>query len=292
MELLKVKNISKKFGKKMILEDISFSINKGEIVGFLGPNGSGKTTTIKTILGLIKPSAGAAYINGLEIYDNYEECMKKVGAIVEMPEMYKWLSGYDNLKVLSESYGKRINKEKIDETLKLVGLEGRGKDKIKNYSLGMKQRLGIAQAIIHDPELIILDEPTNGLDPKGIRELRDTLKQQSHVENRGVLVSSHLLSEMELLCDRIIYIKDGKIIDTNQIRLIESYNYKLDDINKGIELLISNNIEYELNDTILKIIVSEEVTAKKITKLFVLNDVDILELNKQSLEDNYLSITK
>ena len=173
--VLKCENLNKSFGKKKILTDVSFEISKGDILGFIGPNGSGKTTTIKLILGLNSINSGKVTINSFDIQKDFERAIQKVGAIVENPDMYMYLSGYENLKLIAKLY-KGISKERIDEVVKLVKLEGRIKDKVSKYSLGMRQRLGIAQALLNHPNLLILDEPTNGLDPEGIKELRDLLK--------------------------------------------------------------------------------------------------------------------
>lgn len=210
MEILKCTNLKKEIKGKVIVENISFSINSGDVVGFLGPNGAGKTTVIKLILGLIKISEGNVQINGFDIQKDFVKAIEKVGAIVENPDLYMYLSGLDNLKITSNNY-KNISKERINEVVKIVGLENRIKEKVSTYSLGMRQRLGIAEALINNPKLLILDEPTNGLDIEGIIEIRNLIKELSD-QGIAILISSHNLTEIDNVCNRIIAIKNGKIV--------------------------------------------------------------------------------
>ena len=215
METLKCIKLEKKVKDKILVQDISFSVNQGEVVGLVGPNGAGKTTIIKLILGLVKITKGNVYINGLDIEKNFVKAIEKVGAIVENPDLYMYLSGYDNLKITANNY-KNISKERINEVIKIVGLENRIKDKVSTYSLGMRQRLGIAEAIINNPQLLILDEPTNGLDVEGIIEIRNLIKDLSK-KGIAILVSSHNLSEIGNICSRIIAVKNGKIVEDSDI---------------------------------------------------------------------------
>ena len=210
MKILVCENLKKQVKRKVIIENISFSVDKGEIVGLIGPNGAGKTTIIKSILGLINLTEGKVTINGYDIKKDFVKAIEKVGAIVENPDAYMYLSGYDNLKITANNY-KGITKSRIDEVAKIVGLENRIKDKVSTYSLGMRQRLGIAEAIINNPELLILDEPTNGLDVEGIIEIRNLIKKLSH-QGIAIIISSHNLTEIDNLCNRIIAIKNGKMI--------------------------------------------------------------------------------
>ena len=217
---LKIEHLSKCIGKKQILDDISFETYKGEVFGFLGPNGAGKTTTIKIIVGLLTLDQGVITINGSTLGKNFEDAMQDIGAIVENPEMYKKLTGMQNLRQyarLRSTKQNPITQERINEVVELVKLSNRINDKVKKYSLGMRQRLGVAQALLHKPALLILDEPTNGLDPAGIKELRDILKNAAHRDNIGVMVSSHLMSEMELMCDRVGIIVNGKLADVKKV---------------------------------------------------------------------------
>lgn len=215
--IVKLQNVTKRIGKRTIIDRLTLDLPLGEVFGFLGPNGSGKTTTIRMMVGLMSLTDGEITIGGYSITKQYEKAIRHVGAIVENPEMYKYLTGYQNLIHYSRMIP-GITEHRVHEVVRLVGLEGRIHDKVKTYSLGMRQRLGVAQAILHKPQLLILDEPTNGLDPAGIRELRDYLRQLSKDEGIAVFVSSHLLSEMELMCDRVAIIQNGKLIDVRTIR--------------------------------------------------------------------------
>lgn len=217
--IVELKNVSKVIRGRTIIDDISFVVNKGEVFGFLGPNGAGKTTTIRMMVGLMGITSGDIIIAGASIKNNFSEAVSHVGAIVENPEMYKFMSGYDNLVHFSRMT-KGVSKEKINEVVELVGLTGRIHDKVKTYSLGMRQRLGLAQCLLHNPDVLILDEPTNGLDPAGIREIRDYLRLLALEKNMAVIVSSHLLSEMEMMCDRIGIIQNGRLVD---VQLVDEF---------------------------------------------------------------------
>lgn len=215
--LVRLLGVTKKISSKVLVDDVTFDIAPGQIFGFLGPNGAGKTTTIRMMVGLMSITQGDITIGGYSIRKNYEQAAAQVGAIVENPEMYKFLSGYNNLKHFARMM-QGITKERIDEVVELVGLGNRIHEKVQTYSLGMRQRLGVAQALLHRPKLLILDEPTNGLDPQGIRELRDYLRRLTQEEGTTVFVSSHLLSEMELMCDTVGIIRHGKLVDIRQLR--------------------------------------------------------------------------
>lgn len=221
--VLKVKNLTKKFNDRVAVNNLTLEISEGEIFGFLGPNGAGKTTAIRMITGLAKMDSGEVYICGKSIKTEFEKAIVNVGGIIENPEMYKNFSGLDNLKYYASLYND-ISKERIMNIVELVELKDRIKDKVKTYSLGMKQRLGIAQALLHYPKLLILDEPTNGLDPKGIIDLRRFLKKISQKDKMAILISSHNLSEMELLCDKIGIINHGKLDDIRTLDQLKEYN--------------------------------------------------------------------
>ena len=210
--VLKTVGLTKKFGNRTVVDNITLETYAGEVFGFLGPNGAGKTTTIKMIMGLLSRDAGEIYINGIDTRKNFEGAMAGIGGIVENPEMYNYLTGLQNLRQYRRIRS-GVTHERINEVVSLVGLEKRIREKVKRYSLGMKQRLGIAQSLMHHPRVLILDEPTNGLDPTGIKELRDMLKSLAHEQKVGVFVSSHLLSEMQLMCDRVGIISNGKLVD-------------------------------------------------------------------------------
>lgn len=214
--ILRCENLKKNFGQREILKGVSLKLMEGDILGFIGPNGAGKTTTIKLMLGLQSITSGKVFINGYDIETDFTKAIENVGTIVESPDLYMYMSGYDNLKLVANLY-KNVDKQRIDEIVKLVGLENRIKDKVSKYSLGMRQRLGIAQAILHKPKLLILDEPTNGLDPEGIKEVKTLLKKLAKQENMAILISSHNLAELDTFCNKICIIKNGEIVETNDI---------------------------------------------------------------------------
>jgi ABC-2 type transport system ATP-binding protein len=209
--VLSVRNLEKTIGGNKLIHNLSFDVRAGEVFGFLGPNGAGKTTTIRMLVGLIKPTGGTVQIGGHDLQRDFVNAMREVGCIVENPELYKFLTGRENLQQFARM-SDGISNERIDEVIRLVGLENRIHDKVKTYSLGMRQRLGIAQALLGKPKLLILDEPTNGLDPGGIRELREFVRTLAEHEGVGVFISSHLLSEIEMMCDRVAILHQGRCL--------------------------------------------------------------------------------
>ena len=292
--IIEVKNLNKSFGKKKVLNNVSLSVSEGEIVGFIGPNGAGKTTTIKLILGLQKIDSGTVVINGYDIVKDFKKAIEKVGAIVESPDLYMYLSGLDNLKMIASMYN-GVDSKRIDEIVKLVGLENRIKDKVSKYSLGMRQRLGIAASLIHSPNVLILDEPTNGLDPEGIKELRALLKKLAKKEKMGVLISSHNLSELESFCTDVCLIKNGEILTTASIEEIRkadksSYLFKLDKTT-GLEDLLSED-DKVINDTLVKMFIDEEDVPDMMLKLFK-EGYKIYEVKRDTLtlEEAFISKT-
>ncbi|MGG2200454.1 MULTISPECIES: ABC transporter ATP-binding protein [Paenibacillus] len=213
--VLSVEGVKKKIGNKLIIKGISFDVRAGEIFGFLGPNGSGKTTTIRMLVGLIKPTAGEIHICGYNVLKQHEEALQYVGCIVENPELYPYLSGWENLEHFARMLP-GVTEKRIREVVEIVGMDARIRDKVKTYSLGMRQRLGIAQALLNDPKLLILDEPTNGLDPQGIKELREFIRRLART-GLSVFVSSHLLSEIQQLCDRVAIISHGEVLQVGEV---------------------------------------------------------------------------
>ena len=287
--ILKCINICKNIGKKEILKDISFSIEKGDIFGFIGPNGAGKTTVIKLMLGLQKISSGEIYINGFNVDKDFVRAIDKVGAIVENPDFYMYLSGRKNLELRARLY-KDISKERIDEVVKLVGLENRIDDKVSKYSLGMRERLGIASALLNKPNLLVLDEPTNGLDPEGIKKLKDILKSLSE-KGISIFISSHILSELDNFCNRICIIKNGKIIEENTLKSLKNKSNELCyiisvDNTEHINLIFRNeiiddsNVKVWCNKEFIPIIV--ESLVKSSIKVYSIKEVEF------TLEDGFL----
>lgn len=287
MEILKCSNLNKSFGKKKILKDVSLSLNDGDILGFIGPNGAGKTTTIKLILGLQTIDSGNVTICGYDIQKEYTKAIRCVGGIVESPDMYQYLSGYDNLKLIAGMYN--IDESKINEVVKLVGLQRRIKDKVCKYSLGMRQRLGIAASLLNDPKLLILDEPTSGLDPEGNKEIKELIVKLSK-KGIGILISSHILSELESIVNKVIIIQNGVIVDSGALEEIKkgsstSYIFEVDKIVKD------DNIE-KLTENTFRIKLEKEFIPDFISKL-VKDNIKIYSVyeEKLSLEDAYLKKT-
>ncbi|MFM7078169.1 MAG: ABC transporter ATP-binding protein [Bacteroidota bacterium] len=209
--ILEVQNLHKSYGDFQAVKGVGFTVYEGDIFGFLGPNGAGKSTTMRMITSLVKPTQGHIRVFGLPLDSNREHIMSRMGVIVEKPDLYGYLSAYDNLKMLASLNQKKIGRQRIEEVLELVGLQERAKDKVKKFSQGMKQRLGIAQALVHDPELIVLDEPSNGLDPQGIVDIRELVIKLGREMGKTVILSSHLLSEVELMANRMVIINKGTV---------------------------------------------------------------------------------
>jgi len=299
LELLKIQGLTKTIKKKKILDDLYLIVNAGEIVGFLGPNGAGKTTTIKTIMGLFSITKGQITVCGHDIATDFENAMQNIGGIVENPDLYKRMTGRQNLAYFASMYSD-VRKESIDEVVKLVKMSERINDKVKTYSLGMCQRIGIAQALLHHPRLLVLDEPTNGLDPIGIKELRDLLKSLSKQADVGVFVSSHLLSEMELMCDRIYIIDNGVIIGEKTMHQPEEpeddtvyqYTFITDDNDKALQYFqeMQANCSTE-NGHIHVVMKRSEIPA--IIKNLVNMDISIFAVNQaqRTLEQDFISMT-
>ena len=291
--IVQLKNLSKVIKGKQIIDNLTLDIYPGQITGFLGPNGSGKTTTIRLMTGLMNMSGGEVIINGVSLKSNYEKAIQNVGVIVENPEMYKYLSGYKNLLHFARMHG-NISKERIDEVVRQVGMENRIHEKVSTYSLGMRQRLGLAQSLLHNPKFLILDEPTNGLDPAGIREFRNHLRTISRELGVAVFVSSHLLSEMELMCDRIAVIQNGKLIDVRDMNVQTSTVYAIEatPIDVLQMYLTDEDIAFDVKEsTIEATIAKEQVPA--IVKAAVEQNISIFSVLpvQKTLEDQFLEMT-
>ena len=290
MAILKVENLNKKIGHKQILKDVSFEIEEGSILGFIGPNGAGKTTTIKLILGLQSIDSGNVIIDGFNVKEDFVKAINKVGAIVENPDMYMYLSGRKNLQMIASMYD-GISKDRVEEVIKMTGLENRINDKVSKYSLGMRQRLGIAAALINNPTLLILDEPTNGLDPEGIKELRDLLKKLAKKEKMAILISSHNLAELESFCTDVCIIKNGEIISTTTVEEIKkndipSYLFELNKTT-GIKSLLKENDEI-LDDTHIRV-ERDKKEIQELIKQLIDKKIEIYEIKllEMTLEDAF-----
>lgn len=297
--VLSLRNINKSFGKRRIISDLSLDVYPGEVFGFLGPNGAGKTTTIKMIMGFLSIDSGEVIIDGVNIRKNHEKAMSCLGGIVENPEMYKNLSGRTNLEMYARLHG-RLDKARIDEVTSLVGMSVRINDKVKKYSLGMKQRVGLAQALVHRPKVLILDEPTNGLDPSGIRELRDIFKHLAHEEGVAVIVSSHMLSEMELMCDRVAIIGDGTLLGVKPVEELKTQAsggviYRIDtpEGEKAVQLLIQDFGEcvHGIGPEFIDIAANRE-QIPAVVKALTEGGIPIygIQRSEASLEDAFLNI--
>jgi ABC-2 type transport system ATP-binding protein len=294
--ILKVSNIRKTIKNKEIIKGISFAINPGEILGFLGPNGAGKSTTLRMIVGLSKPSSGYIDICGYNISNDYVKAMSNVGCIIEEPNLYNYMSGYRNLEMLG-SMSKGVTKTDIDEAVELVGMEKRINDKVGIYSMGMKQRVGLAQALIHKPKLLVLDEPTSGLDPQGIHDFREIIKGLAKEKNISVLISSHLIGEVQMMCDKVSIINNGKIIQNGSVdEMISSGEifWVLNDSKKGQHLLKKHfKIESTIDKEKLSAIIDINELAK-INRKFIQSGIDLkyVGTKKKTLEDLFLSLTE
>ena len=299
--VLKTDNLKKVIGRRTIVSEISMELKAGEIFGFLGPNGAGKSTTIKMIVGLSKITEGDIFVNGLSVKKDFKGAMMNIGCIVENPDMYKYMSGLDNLRVFAKMY-KGVDEARINEVVKIVDLEKAIKDKVKTYSLGMKQRLGIAQALLHSPKLLILDEPTNGLDPAGIKDMRNLLKKLAKETGLTVLISSHILGEMQQICDRVCIINKGKIITVKTVEEIINMTVtdgktvllvKTDDNEKAASLLSGVNISCSVMSDGVHVETTNERVPEIITTLTT-EGISVFGMDKQdaqSLEDVFMKLT-
>lgn len=290
--IVKCENVCKKIGKKEILKNVSFEINSGDILAFIGPNGAGKTTTIKLMLGLQKINKGHISINGYDIKKNFVKAISKVGAIVENPDTYMYLSGYENLKMAQSLYGIHDEAE-LQAIIKKIGLEKRIKDKVSKYSLGMRQRLGIGLALVNHPNLLILDEPTNGLDPEGIRDLRNLLKELAK-EGMAIFVSSHNLAELESFCNKVVIIQNGVIIDSAKTKDLK---HNINEAGSAYTITIDSNKKlskkYELLDEDKVIIKgNKEDVSKAVSDLVGLGKkIYLITEQELSLEEAFLKKT-
>jgi ABC-type multidrug transport system ATPase subunit len=296
--IISVDHLSKKFKDLTAVDDLSFTVNEGDVFGFLGQNGAGKSTSIRMLLTLIKPTSGSINIFGKDLFTHRSEILKQTGAVIEKPDLYKYLSAYQNLYIFAKMSGIKVTRQLIMEQLQMVGLAERAQSKVKTFSQGMKQRLGIAVALIHDPRLIILDEPTNGLDPQGIADMRNLILHLSKEKGKTIVVSSHLLSEIEIIANRILIINKGKkVVEGNaaelldpaktivQIDTVDNYatKRKLEILGWSSNILPSTGaVKIQMNKSAIPQLVNE----------LSQNGIEILSVQpRHSLEDYFLSLT-
>lgn len=296
-KILVLKNVKKRINKREIIKGISFEIEKGDILGFLGPNGSGKTTTLRMIVGLSKPTDGEITICGDSITRSYVKAMTNVGCIIEGPDLYNYLTGFDNLEMLGYM-NKNVTKKDIMDSVELLGMKNRIHDKVNTYSLGMKQRLGLAQALLHKPKLLVLDEPTNGLDPLGITEFRNIIINLAKEKEISILISSHLISEVQLMCNKVSIINNGKVLKNISVEeLVNSGEvvWILNDNEKGKNFLkkrwgihtkiINDKLEGNFDD----ISVIENINSSIIREGL---KIKFVERKPKTLEELFLKLTE
>lgn len=299
--VIEVTGLTKFFGKEIkAVNDLSFTVPAGQVYGFLGQNGAGKSTTIRMLLTLIRPSSGHIKIFGMELEKNRKEILRRVGAIIERPDLYKYLTALENMRIFAAMSGVTVSEKNLMDQLHKVGLAERAHSKVKTYSQGMKQRLGIATALVHDPELIILDEPANGLDPQGIADVRKLILHLSKDLNKTLLISSHLLGEMELVADSMLIIDKGKkVVEGSTAELLNPDKVQVEILsdNKESTLAVVKESNWGAgvlntsNGTVLLEI--QKINIPELNKLLVEKQVNVFSLRiKHSLEDYFLSLTK
>lgn len=296
-EVLLIDDVHKTIKGKEIIKGINFSIKEGEVLGFLGPNGAGKSTTLRMIVGLSRPTSGKIEVCGYSIVKDYVKAMENVGCIIEGPDLYNYMSGIDNLSMLA-SMSRNVTKKDIKGVVELVEMENRINDKVSTYSLGMKQRLGIAQSLMSNPKLLILDEPTNGLDPSGISELRTLIKRIAKEKKISVLVSSHLISEIELMCDKVTIIKNGKTVlessDVDKLLNNQEVFWVLDNSEKAKDILKEKwNIDSKILDGKLQSSIDLS-KLEEINKYFIKSGLNLkyVDNKHKTLEELFLNLTE
>lgn len=297
-KIVEIKHLVKHFGKFQAVQDVSFDVHRGDVFGFLGPNGAGKSTTIRCMLSLIRPTSGELKLFGKDLSKDRNYILRRIGCIVEKPDFYKYLSAEKNIEIFARLSGIEVTKSKVHEIIEFVGLKGREKDKLGGFSHGMKQRLGIAQTLIHDPELIILDEPTTGLDPQGIIDIRNLILQLKNERNKTVLLSSHILSEIELIANRMVIISKGKSIVQGSVKeLLNAQElivaFTVDNVEKACQVLENGSMKQLIdsidNNSVLIHLSQERIPL--INKLFCDNGVNVYSIEaKRKLEDYFLKL--
>jgi ABC-type multidrug transport system ATPase subunit len=298
--ILQVNHLSKNYKNFSAVSELNLSVFEGDVYGFLGPNGAGKSTTIRMLLGLIYPSSGEIKIFAKSFNQNRNEILSRLGAIVEKPDFYGYLTAYKNLELLGKISGKSISSSRIFEVLDLVGLSERSKSKVKTYSQGMKQRLGFAQAILHDPELILLDEPTNGLDPQGMKDMRDLIIHLSRDLKKTVFISSHILSEVELMANRMVILNKGKSIVEGEVQKLLNtgelkVTFEVVSAATALPLLASSLWQSKLKKSsethLVFNLLEQEIPV--LNKFLVESQIEVKAIHPlRSLEDYFLSLTE
>jgi len=299
MSIIKVENLSKSFNDFIAVDSLSFSVDEGDVYGFLGQNGAGKSTTIRMLLTLIEPGDGEIEIFGMNLRSHRKEILRRTGAVIERPDLYKYLTAFENLSLFAKMSGIKLTRNQLLEHLGQVGLAERAHSKVKTYSLGMKQRLGIAVALVNDPQLVILDEPTNGLDPQGIADMRNLILHLSKTQHRTVFVSSHLLSEIELIANRMLIVDKGKKIVEGRVQ--ELFNpadmmVELQTMNTAKTLEVINDsswksyLQKQQQDIFIFKMDKKDIPA--FNNYLVSKEIEVLSIQpRHSLEDYFLSLT-
>ena len=299
-EVVAVRNLKKSFKGFQAVKDVSFEVHRNDVFGFLGPNGAGKSTSLRCMLSLIKEDSGEISLFGKSMQSSRSEVLSKIGSIIEKPDFYKYLSAYKNLELLARISGTSVSKSAINDILEFVGLEGRENHRFRTFSHGMKQRLGIAQALMHNPELIVLDEPTTGLDPQGIVDIRNLILKLSQEQGKTVILSSHQLSEIEMIANRMVIINKGKtLIEGSVNELLNTsqmvVRFQLDDAHRGMKLLQSD-FQIHAKSSELKQELELEIDKMRIADVaecFVKNGLRIYSIEqKRKLEDYFIKITQ
>lgn len=298
--IIRVTNLSKHFKKLIAVNGLSFSVEKGDVYGFLGQNGAGKSTTIRMLLTLIEPTEGSIEIFGMELKKHRKEILRQVGAVIEKPDVYKYLSAIENLKLFSKiSGGANLNRSQLLDKLEMVGLQERAGSPVKTFSQGMKQRLGVAIALVHDPQLIILDEPTNGLDPQGIADIRNLILRLSHALGKTVVISSHLLSEIELIANRLLIIDGGKrMVEGNASELFDPTHtiVELETLDNKVALAALENSSWQSylqpSRNGLIVLKMDKQQIPTFNRQLAHMQVEVISLQPRlSLEDYFLQVT-
>ncbi|HQI41923.1 MAG: bacitracin ABC transporter ATP-binding protein [Ignavibacteriales bacterium UTCHB2] len=298
-KIIEINSLTKDFKKLRAVNNLNLSVYKGDVFGFLGPNGAGKSTTIRMLLSLVRQTSGTINLFGKPLDSDRKNILSRIGAIVEKPDFYGYLTAYKNLEILGKLSGKEITQKQIMQILELVGLDNRFDSKVKTFSHGMKQRLGLAQSLLHDPELIILDEPTTGLDPQGMKEIRDLILHLSKEKEKTIFLSSHILHEVELVANRMIIINKGTTkVEGNVKDLLDAkklkVTFEIDDEQKVKDLILNSGWKdkFEMNTKTVFVFSLEGEEVPQLNKYLVENNISVSAvIPKRSLEDYFLKIT-